>query len=517
MRAALAGDCPGLAALAGRLPPRWAARLWPAAEVAGDARRARLVAALVEAADGLEPGALAAWADALAETVAVLGGMAAPWLDPDAPWPDPARWGLAGEALDAWALARAGRPEGEARRLALRALLGSEAVLAAWSGAADRALAALRRAAAGPTARGIAEQLDAGRAFARDLAAMGGLAARWAAPSASSPRLDLSRDIAAARAWLADRFTADAVAEVRRWGLADHPGPLRSDGFQRGIVLRALAEAGEEVGEGVRRLLAEVPDDGLRWYGPWRGIPLDGDTLGLFLQLAALVAGGPPRPEPWMRGWAAWLVASTPREGGRWGPIPTWLTRGPRGEPGGAEGWRFTRDDCNTARACCLTGLLVGPPGLVPADLVAHNVEHVLAPWSRGESGDAWYTPAFAAATFLRLARLLADRGHDRAGALGEALAARLRREQAPDGGWGSPAATALTVAALAPWGLARPAAARAARFLSDTQLPDGSWPAEPLYRMPGKRADTERWYRSRSWTTAAGLRALVAVDGLLD
>ena len=56
---------------------------------------------------------------------------------------------------------------------------------------------------------------------------------------------------------------------------------------------------------------------------------------------------------------------------------------------------------------------------------------------------------------------------------------------QQPDGGWGDPMTTALCVRALLCGGGQGSAVERGLRYLAELQQPLGSWPKEPLRRMP--------------------------------
>lgn len=92
-----------------------------------------------------------------------------------------------------------------------------------------------------------------------------------------------------------------------------------------------------------------------------------------------------------------------------------------------------------------------------------------------------------------------------------------LHSGQQPDGGWGTPQATALGVLTLQALPGERPgrgqAIGRGISYLLATQRPDGSWPGSPFLamglRLPG-RAPTLPIYQSAVLTTAFALRALL-------
>ncbi len=170
-------------------------------------------------------------------------------------------------------------------------------------------------------------------------------------PQAGWTRADPQAALAAALAFLAEDPSLSATRELQRWGVTQTGQTLRSDWFQRGIVLQAEADCGLDNRARIHALLAEIPNGGLRWYGAWRGIPPDADSLGLMLQLGSDHGGlSAEKAESWL----AFLRASLPADG----LIPTWFYQGPDGPSTEGEGWIYARNDCATARTTAATGLL---------------------------------------------------------------------------------------------------------------------------------------------------------------
>jgi hypothetical protein len=151
--------------------------------------------------------------------------------------------------------------------------------------------------------------------------------------------------------------------------------------------------------------------------------------------------------------------------------------------------------------------------------------------------GCYYYDPSWGALQLARLAQELppavaGERLVDDLRAVCGALRCALPAAQRLDGGWGSPQRTAACAEALValtdPAGrghrgdlAARPerddvVLRRAMRYLGETQRPDGSWRAEPLFVTPGKSGHVT-WHEGRELTTALCARALHACAAALE
>ncbi len=248
--------------------------------------------------------------------------------------------------------ALAGRPDEETRLLELKALLARPAARA-HLGATFRAyLDDARAGLADPALAALTDEL------------LDGLEACWRFVDGQAAFLALALPLRAWRGWSLEVLEEDAgVAaeylaldplfrrtwEHQRWGLAGDPAPLVGHHYVRGFLLQTLHEAGEDRTEGVRALLNELPAAPLRYYEaggrPWRRLPPDADSLGLFLQLAAAFGA----PEHKVRVWLAPLRPSL-----RDGVIPTWLYQGPDGPNTDEPRWAWGGDDCRTRRRCSI-------------------------------------------------------------------------------------------------------------------------------------------------------------------
>jgi hypothetical protein len=296
------------------------------------------------------------------------------------------------------------------------------------------------------------------------------------------------------------RSTADWPGswEVRR-GFAHEPGTLVGSWFIRGFILRALDTIGEPVGAAIRDLLDEGDPSGLRWYGAWRGIPPDADSLGLALDLATRVDG---YPRERIDGWLEPLLASLPESG----LTPTWLTLCPGG-PTYDGRITYQGNDCTAVRLALTLGLLCSDPARF-ADLVEVNLGSAIESCGpEGISGAFFYDAATTDTLFLRVADVATATIPTRAIRQGlararDAVIARIRARQRLDGGWGTPQRTALRLSGLSLSGWHPADAARALRTLDETQRPDGTWAPEPFYLMPGKR-DAAAWHQGPELTTA--------------
>lgn len=411
------------------------------------------------------------------------------------------------------------------RRQELLALLAGEAALALQEGAWEAALGRARRGRLRPSWREFVEGFAAGHRYLRSARLVRGWAAS-ARPRAGPPGPEqLLRTMQAAAAFVLRPGGLRSAWELQRWGVGEHRGPLVSRWFQEGILLQGLHEAGFDQAKAIRALLDSLPEE-LRWYcvlgaddtpreagGCWRGIPPDADSLGLMLQLDALVGGLAPGRAA---GWRAFLHASL----GTDGRIPTWFYTAPGGGPS-IEGpaWEYADNDCTTARATALLGLLLHAH---PQDEACRrrNAEIVLAAFAGSlDGGDAradsfYYPPAYAELVFLRLAAAWARLAP--ADALGRELAETARRlgsrilaRQDPDGGFGGDQDTGLRLEALCLVDAPVEALARGLRALDERQRPDGAWQSAPFYLMPGKDLGRIAWHQASEYATLFCLRAV--------
>jgi len=288
--------------------------------------------------------------------------------------------------------------------------------------------------------------------------------------------------------------------EVRRGGLVTTRETLVGNWFHRGFILRVLDDLGEPVKDEVAALLAEADPNGIRWFGSWRGIPPDADSLGLALDLCARVGSRPSD------GWLAPMRASLEK-----GVSTTWFYQDDEGLTVDPPVVRYAAQSCTAVRLALTLGLLPwGEEALVRA-----NVDALAACWDgRTLAGSWFYGEAWTEYLLLRLARrhpepVLVD--------VADAVVARLWREQGDDGGWGGPQATALRLLGLLE---GRPASAggtrRAARYLCRTRRGDGAWNAEPFYRMPGPGSGAgDHWFEGVELTSSLCAGALGALRRL--
>lgn len=406
--------------------------------------------------------------------------------------------GAAARALRAGLAGGPPGPDGLARRAAAWAAPAA----AAWLG---RQLAHDRARCRFPDDARVdgALQAAAGACVAQVEAAQAALFLRAAlAPRAPAVTAVAAAAVRRARSFFARRAPWLGLPERREDGWPGHPGPLVSAFFHEAHVLEAIGEAGEAVGPAVEALFASVPVGvGLRWYGAWRGIPPDADSLGAALRLHAAHGG---LSADIRAAWLGPLRAST-ADGGL---PPTWFAAGPSGStvPAG-EDWAWGPNDCATARATLALGLARAAPDAAP-DILRRCADAAAATLrGAGPTPTRFYRPAWEDRVHLQLAAALP--AHAELQAAAAARAAALCAAQAPDGSWGSPGDTAARLIGLRPY-LTDPLPAEAAiRYIADAQGPDGGWPAEDGYRMPGLTPDSTAWYRSAEWSTAAALLAL--------
>ncbi len=478
----------------------------------------------------LAGGNLAAWSrfgQAVAEPVTLLGDLARLWLDPDA---RDLRDAALTPLVEAWlgqlplgaALlgAYAGERTSAMRRSEVRGLLASEPYRARLESVARRALARaenrLPSEGASDLHAAAVEFLDAlAQSFRRFDALMAFRALLDLRPARPDHALRdaATTDVRMAVAFLAEHAPWPGSWEVQRFGVFGSNDQPVGQWFVRGMILRALLELGQDAHGEVARLLGEIPPGGLRHFGAWRDIPPDADCLGLMLELVTATGTARDRAETWV----ALLPANTDEDG----VAPTYFSRDPAGRSTTPSGEAWPGDDCNAMRLQLLCGLLAFDAARFN-EVIQANTARVLACSGEGAVGGVYYyDQSYSALIFLRFARLYRDKAVDRSpwgdiAATAAAIRARMAARQRLDGGWGSPQRTAFCLKSCA---MALGAGAgeadvllleRGLRYLGEHQLADGSWPAEPLYRIPIKQG-REGYHQGRALTTAFCAGALHA------
>lgn len=355
----------------------------------------------------------------------------------------------------------AGAPASKRRRLVLQGHLAARL----------EALEARLEAALAPLVEALPHTVDLFRARWRAISTRA-LVWQFTGPEISAGPAAIDVDLAAARRWLLDRPGWPDAVDRQRWGVESVPGDLLGDWFPHGLIELALWRMTPERGareRAIGELLMGLPADGPRYYRSWQHIPVDADCLGLALRLASLV-----RDEIHHRvgEWLGLLTGHVSADG----RIPTWLYSDAMAErvlpwPGDL----------------CLASRLSLAEGLAAWDHAGHRtiVEHQLGEALGRVDGDRvrgahYYPDVWTTAQVLRIA------GHDDPRLA--PLVAHCRLAQGPDGGFGSPVATALIGGALADRGaLGASAIRRAARYLGEHQAGDGRWFAERIYDTPAK------------------------------
>lgn len=474
---------------------------------------------------------------AVAEPITLLGDLVRLWHDPAAhdlraaaltPLVEVLRSDpvLGGSLLRAYA----GERTSAARRDEIRSLLASEPFRARLASVARRVLTSARdrlprHAGAGLLA--VAEEfvdalVESFRAVdqlmtVRAFLDIGHASSTCPGTAAHRPlREDAEADLGMAAAFLSEHAPWRASWEVQRFGIDGFDGQPVGHWFVRGTILRTLLELGHDVRGEAARLLSEIPPGELRYYEAWPHIPPDADLLGLMLELAAATGAAWDRPETWI----AFLLANTDGNG----VAPTWFSRDPAGHPTTASDPAWGGDQCNAVRLNLLSGLLAFDAARFDRVIQANTSRVLECSGAGAVDGIYYYDAAFAALAFLRFARQYHRNAIDRSfcGPVATAAAAvrtRLVGSQRLDGGWGSPQRTAFclagcTIEVEAQAGSSRKERTllldRAMRYLGEHQLVDGSWPAEPFYRIPMKRG-REGHHQGRELTTAACAGALHA------
>lgn len=482
------------------------------------------------AGDDLAPASR--FGEEMATPLWLLHGLVRLWLDPAAPdlaaptlTPLFALWLRCADLAPPLLRALAGERASPVRRREICDLLATRPYRAALAERVQDALASARAALeraprSSPTERALAE------AAADFVAALGerfrffeGLMSFRDVLSAGAPPVPARRDrtladtagadLRAAVEFLVEASPWQESWEVQRFGVLGSPEKPVGQWFVRATILMALLEIGA-IGRDVRAeaaaLLDEIPAGELRYFGAFRELPPDADDLAIMLQLVAATGAARERAETWIEV----MLANV----GDDGVVPTWFYRGPAGPTTPGAAW--AGNDCAAVRLNLLAGLLSFDAERF-ARLIDANARRVLdAASAAGIAGAVFYDAAYTDLAFLRFARLYRERapGAPRAAevaAVESAILSRMLGAQRLDGGFGTPLRTAACLEGAAMMPSPEPLLLeRGVRYLGELQLVDGSWPAEPLYRVPMKHG-REGYHLGRAFTTALCARGLAA------
>jgi hypothetical protein len=323
---------------------------------------------------------------------------------------------------------------------------------------------------------------------------------------------ELDRTISLATSALSDDLTFREAWEVQRWGdwcQAPRVGRL----FPAGLCLLALAAAGHDVSEPIAALLEQSRRaDGWRYFDDWTGIAPDADDLGLVLQLLPLAAR-----QQSLRDALAWPVELLLRHTEPVGLIPTWLDKDLI-EPPPASSPEWLGRQCLGVTINAALGLVQAAWPL-PEGYLDRAIAFIVATYeNQPERGIFYYSTPYVHLLLARLWRSLQDgRVALDACALLDALLTRIQAQilasRHADGGWRSPQTTACHLELLTLRKAHGFDPAPCLITLAGRQRYDGLWPAEPLFRCPGKDRAQES-YGSRAVTTSICLHALVRARG---
>ncbi|MGK3991268.1 hypothetical protein WME99_49925 [Sorangium sp. So ce136] len=507
-----------------------------AADVAAGARE---VVALWTAPALLAGDDLAAarrFGEAVTEPLWLLDGLVRLWLDPAVPdlaaptlTPLLALWLRCADLAPPLLCALSGERASPVRRREIHSLLASRPYRVALAARLRGSLAsasdiAASAPASSPTGRGLAEakrefvatlgerlRFFEGLMSFRDLLGAGEARARSRAPGDRTSRDDAGADLRAAVEFLLDTAPWRESWEVQRFGVLGSREQPVGQWFARATILKALLEVGSDVRAHVAALIDEIPAGELRYFGPFREVPPDSDLLSIMLELAVETGAAPGRVETWIDV----MLANVDEDG----IVPTWFYKSPLGATTSGTAW--AGDDCTAVRLNLLAGLLCFDAARF-ARIIDANVRRVLAAASAlGIQGASFYGASYTELAFLRFARLYLARveAAPRAVEVAAARAAILSRSlgsQRLDGGFGTPLWTAACLEGAAMMESPDPLLLeRGLRYLSEHQLVDGSWPAEPLYRVPMKHG-REGHLCGRALTTALCARGLAAARSRL-
>ncbi|WP_437591899.1 hypothetical protein [Sorangium sp. So ce1000] len=507
-----------------------------AATTAAGAREAVALwtASALVAGDDLAPARR--FGEAVAEPIWLLDGLVRLWLDPTVPdlaaptlTPLFALWlrdaGLAPPLLRALSGERAS----PVRRREIHSLLATRPYRAALAARMRETLASARDVVVtsprtSPSARCLAEAqrefLDAlgerlrffeGLMSFRDLLGVSEVREASRAQRDWTAHDDAGADLRAAVEFLLEMAPWQESWEVQRFGVLGSRERPVGHWFARATILKALLEVGCDVSADAVALIDELPAGELRYFGPFREVPPDSDLLSIVLELAVATGAAPGRVETWIDV----MLANVDEDG----IVPTWFYKSPGGST--ASGVAWAGDDCTAVRLNLLAGLLSFDAARF-ARIIDANVRRVLAAASAGGlQGACFYDASYTELAFLRFARLYLARAvaAPRASevvAVRTAIVSRAVGSLRLDGGLGTPLWTAACLEGVAM--MASPDSLlleRGLRYLSEHQLVDGSWPAEPLYRVPMKRG-REGHLRGRALTTALCARGLAAARSRL-
>ncbi|MEZ4471693.1 MAG: hypothetical protein R3F60_12995 [bacterium] len=328
------------------------------------------------------------------------------------------------------------------------------------------------------------------------------------APAADRPD-ELANCRAAAHQFLALDPTLAGVVETHRSGLFGKP-EVTGGVFERAIALQALAGEGIDLGPARRAAFALADPAGWRYFPGHPELPVDGDCVGVMMQLAA---GTPEAGHPAMARGEALLLRADNQDAE--GLFQTWLADPPAATRASIDAV-WAGEVCPGAAANALLGLWRHAPGRLDGVVAPRAV--ALARRLLGPEAPPSVFYGAVGVDFMAARALLALRA-ERAGDAAwqaeldaglRAVGDRLRRRLRLSGRLGNVLETAL-----AAWVLVRlgrlPERATVRRALVDAQEADGGYPAMDFYRTVPHPVTT--WYGSRGLTTALVLQALRALE----
>lgn len=341
----------------------------------------------------------------------------------------------------------------------------------------EQARATLTLDNASPEALAGLDHLAAAHGFLDGVATMGGLLA-GAVPA---HRDQFAEDAHQGALWLLQPGRLDHIAEHQAWPLPEATGPLREHRWLEAFVRMQLHLGGMDQSEPLTALFDALEPAPLRWYEGWGGIPPDTDSLGVWLRVAGLLG----RPtDPRIDAWLAPLRQLAPEI-----PAGTWLPTEAEADPA-----QWGGQHCRGVQAACALGLIaIAPKAEALRARVLVAAAKVQAAWHYPpDVAQAWAAEAWWAARTCGIAPA------------GPAPVEPLVRDCS------SPQALAAGI----PAAIARDAdiddIVAILRTLARAQRPDGSWPPEPLFVIPGKPPRRAARLLSPEVTTAMCVRAMM-------
>jgi hypothetical protein len=332
-------------------------------------------------------------------------------------------------------------------------------------------------------------------------------------PAQYPPTLDVDRTIALAHAALVSDTELRGTWEVQRWGdwCAE---PRIGKVFPVGLCLLTLHRMGQDLSARIEGMIRDARrTDGWRYYENWTDIPPDIDDLGLILRLSATIADPKINPEIFHRPLE--LVRQAIAKDGL---VPVWLYDG-LDEPVSKQAPNWLGPRCVAVAAQFLLGLFEAHIDGYE-DVKIRVLEWIVESWEKDQERAVYhYTWPFARLLVVKLARASESFApavlQARLLSMVTTIADSIQQSVESDGGWTTPMATSCHLAILAldgrvfdPWpGLT---------YLASRQRQDGLWPAEPLYRCPGKDGNATA-HGAAEMTTAVCLDALLDVKAYLQ